>query len=159
MVPYTSGIGAGLSSTWFPPSIEVAEQCSWVRCLKRSVEESREKCMLQRGLAQCAACGNSCNMRNFWISRRGHHFRGLSGVTLSSAPTGVRTLTTGKPLHQNQRSWVSWPLDHQSSALYFRDRGRAFLHRIHCSSNLHGFFYNCSSGEKTDFMQDVKNNN
>ena len=38
------------------------------------------------------------------------YFRGLSGVTLTSAPTGVGTLAAGEPLHRKQRSW---PLDHQ----------------------------------------------
>ena len=31
-------------------------------------------------------------------------FRGLSGVTLTSALTGVQTLAAGEPLHRKQRS-------------------------------------------------------
>ena len=79
--------------------------------LKRSVEESREKYAAVRSGVQysdrkvrrtvnVAACVRCI----VYISLRGHHFGGLSGIAPPSAPTGVRTLATGEPLHWKHRS-------------------------------------------------------
>ena len=58
--------------------------CSWVRCLRgvlRRRIEHGEGATAQTW-TPCVWCGISC---------RGHHFRGLSGVTLTSAPDGNQT--------------------------------------------------------------------
>ena len=57
--------------------------CSWVRCLRgvwKRIEHDGEAIAGTR--TPCVWCG---------ISQQGHHFRGLSGVTLTSAPAGNQT--------------------------------------------------------------------
>ena len=107
-------------STKLPPSISPYHSCSglrYLRGLQRSVEESREKCMLQRGLAQvrqrsvwqrhytviletCVNCEYHVRVTTLEDCRHRSNF----------CPTEVQTLAAEEPLHRKQRSW---PLDHQ----------------------------------------------
>ena len=92
VVPYTSRVGAGLSSTWLPPSIAIH---MWLcKMLKKRVEERRVEHCGGQLLTVFVMCEYHIGVTTL---------RELSGVTLTSAPTRVQTLAAGEPQHQKQR--------------------------------------------------------
>ena len=112
VVPYAPRLGQGFTPHSSPQASRLLSRgvltCWWVsEMLKRSVEESREKHAAVRSEVQDS---DHCSVCDVWISRRGHHFGGLSDVAPTSALTEVRNLATGEPLHRKHRSW---PLDQQ----------------------------------------------
>ena len=91
VVAYFWQVRCAGSSTGVPPSIEVAERGALSgllvsKMLKRSVEE-------ENWTQWRSGCSDSDTVSDVWISRGGHHFRGLSDVTLTSASAGNRTKT------------------------------------------------------------------
>ena len=127
VVPYTSVIGAGLFLHIAPPKYRDTWEDSrgvWRRAEREMHVAAR---ISASAPARCvtASYRNPCNMRDLWISRRGHHFGGLLGSLQllprpGFEPSPLGDLCTG-----------SKGLDHwtTSGVLCFRDRGRAFLHK------------------------------
>ena len=127
VVPCTSKVRAGFS-TWLPHGSPKHRSC-WVCCLWLLSELLMSKMLRRRVEESCTcwkiSCSDSehceCNVR---ISRRGHPFRGLLCVAITSVLTGVFTLT-----QENLATW-SKGLDHWTQCcLLLIGSGQASLQR------------------------------